>query len=688
MTFTIDAPVRLDQGRATSDLRWAEIAGKRVFVLRQRGSFADCCYDHGALLADQIQTGVFPEILDTIQTGTDVGEGMLSWIPSAIYRRMSDEVFAACSDEFRDGAQALGDGIFDVADAPRFNAQDVRDAVVAIDVGNCAEGLTRRVEKWGAPENSGTIGYVLGAARRYRRGSSSYGLSDEISRNPLGVSRAIQRLVAPNRRIGFGCTAAGAAPTLTADGRGLHARTFDAAFFAWNAWPGIFLIDERATNPAWHRFVAIGTAGLTYPGGISGANEAGLAASIHQMSTVRYDTGRPGRGHDIAPFLQQRILRECANLDQGHALLDGARHFGSWTIVVSDAKTGQSARFELNGGTQTATRGDAGDRFVQTNHFLAEATRERNDFFEDLHFTPTFGKWLETRARMATAEAWLDRGGLDTDAAIGLMSGHGDGLLSGALRSFGRTVPKAYGLMASIARPDPDRARGDDQLWFSVGNAQPGPHAEFAGFAVDWAGFDLAPVADRAVRTPYVPSPDFAAACAAYVQAFALLSRPRDATEAYLGRDPEPAEYAALLDQAIALIAQACQRVEDAGETDFALRYALARLRHQAGHLDAAAADLDFLRALADAGGFAVHDFERALVLIVSAATDFARGATASAQDHLAAGAALLDSVRAASFPAGARVHPDLDKWTAVIEDLRSEGAGAALPVLDMVTVE
>jgi len=691
MGISIGAPVRPEHGRADSALRWAEVGGKKIFILVQTGGYADICHDHGALLAEEIATGVFPEILDTVLTSTDVGDGFLTWVPAAIYRRISDEIFDACSDEFRAGADALHEGFSAMAPSRTFSRRDVHDAVVAIDAGNCAEGLVRRLEKPWASEVSETIGYVIGAAISHRPPRTSRFVRNTIAAQRLTVAREARRLSRIEHRVGFGCTGAGSAGARTEDGRALHARTFDGAFFAWNAWPGLFLIDERATNPAWHRYAAVGTAGLTYSGGISGLNDAGLAASIHQMSTARYDTGRPARGYALAPYLMQRILREAGSLDAAHAILAEARHFGSWTIVVSDAKAGAAARFEINGGTQSVTRTDLGDSFAQSNHFLADETAERHRFFDDLHFTPSFGKWLESRARLETVTRAMAQaeaaGAWGTDAAIGLLASHADGALDGAPRSFGRTIAKAYGIMGTVARCDPDRTRADDEIWMSVGNAQPGPHGDFAGFAIDWDAMTVRPVADRPVRQAGTLSSAMAASSADYVQAFATMARPRDARGGYLGCDPTPGERRVMLDQARQLLDRAARRAEDAGEIDYAFRYARARLAHQAGDFDAAEDDWSFLRALSDARGVPMLDYERALVLILSAATAFARGAVAEAKGHLTKGEALLAQVRAAHFGSG-RAHGDLETWQKIAAALSEKGAGADLPEFDFVTVE
>jgi hypothetical protein len=66
--------VRLPEGagRADSTLHRLMVADKPFYVLRQRGRFADIIYDHGRLLAHEIEDGVFPEILSAIARGLEL----------------------------------------------------------------------------------------------------------------------------------------------------------------------------------------------------------------------------------------------------------------------------------------------------------------------------------------------------------------------------------------------------------------------------------------------------------------------------------------------------------------------------------------------------------------------------------------------------------------------------------------
>ena len=326
------------EARSRSRLSWYTAADKRFFLLAQQGALADNCYDHGRLLAKEIEDGVFAEIIDTIRVDTDTPRDWMDTVADAIYRRISTEVFDACSSEFRRGVRALGSGIFDALDDPIFTQQEVIDANVAIDAGNLATGLTRRLKKPLAAEVSENIFYVIGAVLRFRPGRQERNVRSEALLRRREIGAAAQRGRTGPRRVGFGCTGFAVAPDLCADGRGLHARNFDGAFFAWNRYPGIFLTDERETNPSWHRYASVGTAGLIYPGGISGMNDRGIACSLHQMSTVNFTSGNTDGGWEIAPVVQQRILREAGSLDEAVDLVRDIKHFASWTIVVSDAR--------------------------------------------------------------------------------------------------------------------------------------------------------------------------------------------------------------------------------------------------------------------------------------------------------------------------------------------------------------
>ncbi|MEM7188899.1 MAG: C45 family autoproteolytic acyltransferase/hydrolase [Pseudomonadota bacterium] len=686
-----------------SRLRWHREAGtgKRFFVLRQKGAFAEICEDHGRALAKDIETGVFPEIIDTIRVDTDSSSDFLDRIFRALFSRIAEDVFTSTSGEFQDGVRALDRGYAAGHPTRRFDFNDVVNACVSIDAGNIATGFARRGEKYGSPDAdlAGLISFVVGSLRRYPGANT-----DSIVTDPESLFSAIARQ-AGTASVGMGCTGFSAAPGQTNDGLGLHGRTFDGAFFDWNNTPGLFIIDERdpARPQIKHRYVAVGTAGLIYPGGISGMNDAGLACSIHQMSTTTYALGGSG-DYEIAPYVQQRILREASSLDEAIALVRSIKHFASWSILVSDAVAGKSARIEINGhggsrpGKPEVAVTPIADTAVQTNHFETPDMAEQFDHFGDAHFTKSVGKWLETRSREVTTRKRLDlligTRQLDTTEAIQLLAAHDDAELEGsaagqdASRAFGRTVCKAYGLMASIARADPDRDRANDEIWFTIGDRLPGPHSRFAGFRVDWDTLDLTPVGDDPVRVAQTLEPKADHALSHYVEGFRTLARPRIGGE-FLGREPSASELKSLRDTAIGHIGKALDLAEDArGAPDITYRYIRARLRHENGHYDAAQADWQVLTQLADSKmpPVPLNDYERALICVGAAATAKAGGREQDVGALLESGEKWLDRVKD-RFSGGAW-HPGLSKWQDTVFKLRDRPGYVDLLDIDFVNVE
>ena len=701
--------------RATSRLEVWEAAGKRFFVLAQKGRFADICYDHGRLLAKEIEDGVFPEILATIAHDVDASRsaetGFVDKVQGAFFNRVSRDVLQSCSDEFRRGVEALSRGCLAGNANPLFDATAVEHACVAIDTGNIATGFDHLRKFHAMSSRYGTWrDYAINAWINHAWGRT---YADDGAGNVHDdVALAAWLDGAPGaggiRRAGMGCTGFCAAPGLTGDGRGLHARNFDGAFFAWNRYPILHLIDETAHHAAWQRYAAIGTAGLAYPGGISGMNEAGIAVSLHQMSTVNCTVGDGSGEFDVAPFVQQLILRQARMLDEAVDIVRARHHFASWTILVSHAPSGKALRIELNGAVDDDTgdhvnrveTSDQADRLVQTNHFLSDALRERHNLLKDAHFTKTVGKWMETRARMATAERRLadaiGDGDFGTPKAHDLLANHADGAIEGHQRSFGRTICKAYSLMSSIARADPDRTAAADELWFTVGERLPGPHATLAGFRLDWAGLKVKPAGTHVAATV---DDGVLAAMGAYVDAFAAYERPREPDGDYFRRKPTATEMQNVRKVALAALDRAVTAADGAGLKEPIYRYVRARLAHEtalamagpdrAALLKKASDDWAWLRRQAGDNGVAMTDWERALIFILSAATEAARetDAKAAPEDLLDQGRTHLEDVAQDLFGSGS-VHRDIKVWRKVAAAIDADGGFAELPGIDFVTVE
>ena len=455
-------------------------------------------------------------------------------------------------------------------------------------------------------------------------------------------------MTGPNARIDFACTGFSVPAGVTACGRHLHARNLDADLYNWNQAPLLSLIDETPDHPAWHKYAAFGTAGLIYPGGISGLNDAGIAVSLHQMSTTNYESGFLFGHGDIAPFVQQRVLREAASLDEAAEIIEDSKHFAAWTIFCSDAKTGETQRFEFNGDRVRAGL-RTGQPVAQTNHFLDPDLQERRFDEDDAHFTPTLGKWLETHVRYNTTTEALEnsRGRIDVDWAIDWLAASQDWALEQiageaslkSARSFGRVPRKVYGQLGSIVLADPERRPGRDEVWMTSGDASPSPHSSYAGWRVDWQAFEIAPVEEAPLRrtSQYVTSgrSNWERSLALYVAARLAIARPRDETGALVARRSSEAERQDHLARSVELLGEAIELAAEDRILEVPYHFMRARLRQAAGDHDGARIDWDLLRDIWDRqnGGLGLaavwpvdqpingpllHPYEAALTLLLS----------------------------------------------------------------------
>ncbi len=717
------------EGRAESSLRRLKIGGQPFFYLKQRGSFPDMAYDHGRLLAPEIETGAFPEIVSTIARGVNLESDLFSQVASALYRAYSDRVLAHSSKEFRNAVDGLAAGYRDARPDPKFSDLEVRDALIAIEVGNVVDGVLHAFSIPGlrAAKAPGVLALVLSRlsdpqARNYLESAQQ----DQVKQKD--VARVLQALGGPNNRIDFACTGFAVPAPLAAGGLHLHARNLDADLYNWNKAPVLSLLDETGGNAAWHKYAAFGTAGLIYPGGISGLNDAGIAVSLHQMSTTEVESGFLFDKGDIAPFVQQRMLREAGSVDDAVDIAEDTRHFAAWTFFVSDAKTGKVRRIEVNGERVRVTKHE-GEAVAQTNHFLHHDMMERLFDEDDNHFTPTFGKWLETHARFDSISAALkaDAGQqrIDVGWAIDWLASSRDGSLEkirrqlphppdplAAERAFGRVPRKVYGQLGSIVLADPQRRPWRDQVWMTTGDRQPSPHSNYVGWQVDWQGFELNPLADPTLRrvTHYETQGrrNWEVSLERYLWARLARSRPRDAAGELLQRRPTAAEDRGGVTGAIHLLGSAIDLAALDRLVEVPYHYMRARLCHSAGDYAAADKDWRLLRAIwawqHDAPAIPadwpvsvprvmplMHPYDGALVVLLSAATeDLLHGNTTwdGRQARLDQARSLFAEVKQDCF-GDKPAHFDLEVWIALVDEVEAQGGGGAeLPEPNFITAE
>jgi hypothetical protein len=234
----IDAPAAVlapGEGRADSALHRLKVAGKTVFVLKQRGRFADIAFDHGRLLAPEIEDGVFPEIISTIERSTNLANRLEQRIATAVYRAFSERVLANAGDEFRDAVAAFADGYLAATPAPRFTRQQVGDALVAIEVGNLVEGMARRLEM--PVVRVGMLAQLAALALPHIADAETKAQVAATEHDPAAqqaVASALNQMADRNARWDFACTGFAVPGSMTEDGLHLHARNLDADLYRWN----------------------------------------------------------------------------------------------------------------------------------------------------------------------------------------------------------------------------------------------------------------------------------------------------------------------------------------------------------------------------------------------------------------------------------------------------------------------
>ncbi len=683
------------EGRGESALRTGWMGDHPLYILRQKGRFPDIAYDHGRLLAREIDVGAFPEIAASIARAIDRESSAHEYLSALLHQTCTEGVRDSLSAEFRDAVTAVAEGYRAGSALKQFTVEDVFDAVLAIEVENILVGFEHRLRIRGA-----RLPAILAMLRHSlpntldRDTYRALGNVGRLAASPKKLTRAAEQLTNPRDHVGFGCSAVTAPHGATRDGRHLHARNLDNHLYRWSRAPVIALIDETPSDAGYQRFVGFGTAGMIHPGGVSGINEAGLSVSIHQLTTGRYKH-RIRNGHgEIGPYIPQRILREARTLDEAVDVARGVNSFSSWCVLVSSASEGSGMRIEINGDGMRATRSD--QPLPQANHYIHPDMVEKAFDQTDAHFTPTFGKWLETRTRVEMLGARLAdgaaRGAIDTDWAIDAMAANEDHALTPpSPRAFGRVPCKSYGQMTSIVRGDPDRAAKFDEVWMSLGERRPACCSTIAGFNVDWAAFDLDPVTDRPLRWAAGKGSEFSASLHEFVEGVVAISRPLQADGSPVDRDPTEAERAAMIESALARLDAAVALAAADGIHEATYRYMRARVLQEAGRHREALSDFEALIDVWRATPARIHAYEAALILAYSVQSEDIRRddhSWSGRSARLTEARALLNEVRERYFGAGAP-HRDLVRWMTRLDDLEEKG-GAAFdaPAANFIVIE
>jgi len=523
--------------------RWDCTENQKTFhVLKLKGTYAATISQHVALLDKEIVDGSLSEIVDELRANTSKGSMAARQLKKMIFDCYSSRLRDSVSKEFYTATEHFADRLHQRLGAQgKYTRDELRDSIYAIELSIAFEGLFRRMEE----DKLGVIAEL----------GTTCGI--KLSLN------AIEEVLSDIGSMGkmkMGCLGFVTNEASTQDGHLRHARNFDANLVkTWGRHPTFFLVEE----PGFHKYVAVASAGVIYPGGISGMNDQGISVSLHEMSTTKYRTKQSGRSGDLAPFVQQRILREAGSLDEAIALVKKVKHFGGWTILVSDAKNDESASIEFSGDRVQVARRRKSAPMGQSNHFVGSQMK-------DQYFTYSFGKDLESTSRLLVIEKAMrqDFGKIDTHWMIDHLANHQDAYEG--FRAFGRTGVKAYNVMSTVAIPDLN------EFWFTISDTEPAAHSTFVGMQIDFNKLSFTPIgADRTRAYDHLPH---------WLKSLEAYSHAR------LKYEHENNLRGALQD-----VQTAMTLAQQDGIDEHTYRYVRARLLLEAGQFRSALADFDYL---------------------------------------------------------------------------------------------
>ncbi|MEM7645736.1 MAG: C45 family autoproteolytic acyltransferase/hydrolase, partial [Pseudomonadota bacterium] len=480
---------------------------QEVYAVISSGSPTEVAYDHGFLLGDKANEGAMGEAIETINDLLEDSPGatrrsLKNKAGNHIVNCITDRIFEAVNPEFSDVVDSYTKGMIDGAggDGSRYNRAASGSEQVGFDLVN--ENLLKYHPKM---MRTAAISIELGNIFDY----IGYHLDQGIVLGKLGTYGELIRYCGGvltqigeynDSPLKFGCTGFVATAGDTKDGHLIHARNLDADLTSsYNKAPTVFLFEEKApAGKKYYKYVATATAGLIYPGGISGFNEMGISVSLHQMAATSVDIRNDKKDSELAPQLVQRMLREAGSLEEAIALAQRTQHLASWAVLVSDGKKNLSARIELAAGDNSKvavwSARPSSQSIPQSNHFVDVDMQQYT-------FTPYLNKLMESLARYQTVEDALgaSKGKIDEKWAMNMLASHVDSSLpayesnrASSFSAVGKVPTKVYSVMSSIAVPS------KNEIWITAGEVMPAPHSTYMKFKVDFDKMTLTKVDEDA----------------------------------------------------------------------------------------------------------------------------------------------------------------------------------------------
>ena len=442
---------------------------KKIHFLELYGDIADTAYAHGYFLADEIQDGALQGVIDKkdrLLAKLDADElKQYLMISKCVFRNYKSSV----SDDFIDMSYAMAKGL-KKGGVSKYSKQDVLEANMMVELSIFFDGLEHLMET------------------NPKLAKRKLMMSCPVTLTTSGLKGLLKKVTGVFKDLKFGCTGIAASGDHTKNRELLLARNFDTGLLGSFEKHPVMILHHPTKG---YSYVGMGSAGLHFPGGISGFNEKGITVSLHELQTTKYRTSYVKSDEeqlddifvngnnepvtaDVAPYMLNKLLMQAGTMREALKFIKERGHFGAWTVFIGDTKTGEIASVEISGNKVRVARHVKNQGLAQSNHFSHKDIKK-------YAFEYSYNKSLETRARFdhVTTRLNQDKGEIDAQWMINMLSGHVDNHVG--KRSFGRTTTKVYTSQSHIMAPK------SSEFWFSLGEIYPTTSSTFVGFHIDFS---------------------------------------------------------------------------------------------------------------------------------------------------------------------------------------------------------
>ncbi|MDA8791778.1 C45 family peptidase [Bacteriovoracaceae bacterium] len=426
---------------------------KHTFLTLDAEDIGDIQFAHGYLMAEQIADGSLIEALENIKASTASMKGIKKNVFKSIRKCIFRGLRKSVSARFNRAITGLSEGFqARLENDPNLKVKfrthrEFQEATLSIELGNVAYGLLHGMdEKWLKHFGKTLVGCGIPITK---------GLAKSLL-HTIGTKGGLKEK--------FACSGVISNKNISKNGEFIHARNLEqtAMMRSWNKHPVTFLIKEKKIkNKVAYRdttkptgYVAYGTAGLVFPGGISGYNDQGITVSLHQLNARTYDRRTKKKKGDMLPMLQQEILAMAGSIDDAVQVAVRTKVFSSWIILIGDAKNNESATIEVSPKGVVVSQRSTEKSLGISNHFLSKSQDKH-------HFHSRYSNYMETQSRFYQINQFLKGAestkNIDEKSLIQFLASHQDGYVNKEF-IFGTSLGRTSNIFTSIAMPASEKS--------------------------------------------------------------------------------------------------------------------------------------------------------------------------------------------------------------------------------------